>query len=216
MNRTGTVAEEYRKIRIEGRPAQARHAFQWARDRVAAYSLYSRAESVQARRTSFCNDECADVYTLASINGRLRVEIAFLPDYEGSEPFENDDTLASLIRYFRGPYENLTRHDAYSRAVAALKARKEAEADDRERYTYGISVKVFWDTPELKDEEPIGESSCWGFIDDGSQASDEYRWASTLDQYRDALHGVRDKIRLERRAAYQAMMTEAFAANFAV
>lgn len=213
MRRIENVADEFRRIRAEpGRPNKALHALQWARERVAAHSLYSRADDIKpARQTSFCNDEGADVYTLESRTGRLRVELAFIPDDFCGEPDDDcSDDYASLYKYWRGPYENLGRDAAHLATLRGLKAHKEAAPDDV--YVYGISVRVFYGDAA----DPIGEAACWGFTDDGSQASEEYRWTSALDQYREALYGVRDKIRLERRAAYQAMMREAFAANFAV
>lgn len=217
MNRTGTVAEEYRKLRREERPAKARHAIQWARDRVAAYDLYTRAEERSRFKTSHCNDDGATVYLVESKSGKLRVELAFIPDYQGSEADDfGSDTLASLITYFRGPDERLGRHESYLRAVRAIKAREEAKNDTRDRYSYGISVRAFWNTPELEEGEPIGEASCWGFTDDGSQASDDYQWSSAVDQYREAMHGICGAIRDKQRQAFRAIMTEAFAANFAV
>ena len=215
MRRVGTLAEEYRKIRRENvsRPAKARHALQWARDRVAAYSLYMRADDIKPRReTSFCNDNGADVFTFASRNDAIRVELAFIPDDRGLEADDwGSDDYASLRRYFRND-EKLGRHDAHLAAVRALKAREEAEKDDRDRYAYGISVRIFYGD----DENPIGEADCWGFADDYSNASEEYRWQSALDQYREAAHGLCGKIRNARREAFRAVMAEAFAANFAI
>lgn len=215
MRRVGTLAEEYRKIRRENarRPAKARHALQWARDRVAAYSLYSRADDIKPRReTSFCNESGADVFTFASRNDAIRVELAFIPDDHGPEEDDwGSDDYASFRRYFRND-EKLGRHDAHLAAVRALKARDEAKEDNRDRYAYGISVRIFYGD----DENPIGEADCWGFTDDYSAESEAYRWQSALDQYREAAHGLCGKIRNARREAFRAVMAEAFAANFAI
>lgn len=214
MRRVGTVATEYAKLRSENaeRPAKARHAIQWARDRVAAYSLYSRVDDIKpVYQTSFCNDQGATVYTMESRSGRLRVELAFIPDDSPLHDFGDDgrDDYAALRRYFRND-EKLGRNAAHLAALRSLKAREEAESDTRDVYAYGIVARVFYGD----DEDPISEASCWGFADDGSQVSDDYQWTSAVDQYREAMHGVADKIRQQRRVAFNAMMREAFAANF--
>lgn len=214
MRRVGTVADVYREIRNESasRPAKARHALQWARDQVAAYALYSRADDIKPRReTSFCNESGADVFTFASRNNAIRVELAFIPDDHGREADDwGTDDYASFHRYFRNE-EKLRRHDAHLAAVRALKAREEAK-DDRDRYAYGISVRVFYGDGE----NPIGEADCWGMADDYSAESEAYRWQSATELYREATHGLCGKIRQARKQALRDIMAEAFAANFAV
>lgn len=217
MRRVGTLAQEYAALRREDllSPRKASHCLQWARERLAAHGLYMRAEEIGRYQSSFCNQEGADVYTLASLKGRLRVEIAFIPDDHGeSDDFESDD-YAGLLKYFRRDAK-LGRHASHLAALRALANAKEAKDSDREIHTYGISVNVFWNTPQLESGDPIGESSCWGFTSDFSNDSRDYQWSCALDQYREAMHGICCEIRSRRKAERKALMIEAFQANFSI
>ena len=214
MRRFVSMAESYRRNRATG--ARAVHAFQWAKAERATVAFWYRAEGVSKYKTSFCNEDGADVWEIESHSGAIRVEIAIMPDHDGGlDRDHGSDDYASFRRYFRD-VEKLGKAEAHQRAVAAVKQQAEDNASDGNGTVCGVSVRVFYDVPRLEAGDPIGEDSLWGIEISNDADSEFYLWDCVLQVYREATHGLCGKIRQARKQALRDIMAEAFAANFAV
>lgn len=218
MRRFISIAESYHRHRAErdGRN-RATGAHQWAKTERDVSAFWYRAEVVSKYQTSFCNTDGAEVWNIESKSGALRVELAIMPDYGGDDGHDHgSEGYASLHRFFRET-EKLGKHAAHVAAVKALRQYKEDQEDDvHDLLTYGVAVRVFYNVPRLEDGEPIGEYSLWGITVKNDDNGEAYLWECLLQTYGEATAGLCGKIRTERREAFRAMMSEAFAANFAI
>jgi hypothetical protein len=218
MRRFISIAESYRRHRAErdGRN-KAAWAFQWAKTERDVSAFWYRAEGVSKYQTSFCNTDGAEVWNIESKSGALRVELAIMPDYDGDDGRDyGSEDYASFLRFFRET-EKLGKHAAHVAAVKALRQYKEDQEDDgRDLQTYGVAVRVFYNVPRLEDGEPIAEDALWGITVADDDNGERYLWECLLQTYQEATAGLCGKIRTERREAFRAMMSEAFAANFAI
>lgn len=204
------LAELYRKHRRDGLAASV--ALAWAREQLATDAFEWRAEQVSRFKTSFCNQEGAEVWEIESASGRLRVELAVMPDYDGRDDDAEDADAAELWRFFRE--EKKLGRTAAREAVAESLEKQAAYRRARERGDYqsvGVGVRVFWNVPRLEAGEPIAEDYCYGYETDGSDV-----WQFVREIYQNATHGLCAKLREIRQAERRALMAEAFAANFTI
>lgn len=209
MIRDPLTLRRYRDHRRDGLAASL--ALRWAKESRKDDAFEGRFQGVGRYQSSFCNDDGADVYELASASDAIRVELAIMPDYHGRDDFEPFDADATR-RYFRET-EKLGKAETERRLRLAVE--REARFQERRERgdfgVYGVAVRVFYNTPRLESGEPIAEDSCWGYESDGSDL-----WNFAREVYSTATHGLCAKLRSKRREERRAIMAEAFAANFAL